>query len=364
MQNWLKEVARGKRGWRDLTYQECLEVANDMINGKATSAQISAFLIAQRLKTESPDELLAFVHALRKESEMIPLQEKITGQIIDFAGPYNGRNSFIATIPVSILLAEKGLPVFLHSSDSLPPKYGISLKEIIEQLGVEVNNSKHTIVSKIEETGLGFACTEKFSPFLSEVRSIREDIGVRTLLNTSEKLLNLSQAKNLMMGAFHRTAIHKIVPLLHGLSYEKVFVLQGVEGSEDLPVHRNSFLFELTPDSQKSKVINPDEFGLLDKSNEHDKLSAEKQVEITLSLLSGERNRQLTYYYNQVLLNTGLRYYLFGVSPTIKEGIEIAEEQLSSGNGIKQLDLWKGSSQTVEPAHILDYSMIHVGGIV
>ncbi|MCY8137544.1 hypothetical protein [Bacillus inaquosorum] len=45
---------------------------------------------------------------------------------VDFACPYTGRRSFLATIPASLLLAENGIPAFLHSSDALPPKYATS----------------------------------------------------------------------------------------------------------------------------------------------------------------------------------------------------------------------------------------------
>lgn len=69
MQQWLKEVARGKRGSKDLDYQQTTEVAQTIINGDATDAQIAAYLIALRLKTESPEELLAFVHAFGDNSE-------------------------------------------------------------------------------------------------------------------------------------------------------------------------------------------------------------------------------------------------------------------------------------------------------
>lgn len=341
LQKWIKEVARGKRGSKDLTYQQTREAAEEILNGKATDAQIAAYFVAQRLKTESPEELLAFVHALRGSSEKLPVSESLSNRVVDFAGPYNGRNSFAATIPVSILLADFGIPVFLHSSDSLPPKYGTALKEIISGLGINVHTPGKNLVSSMEDTGLGFAWTEKFCPPLEELRHIREEIGVRTLLNTAEKLLNLAGSNRLMMGAFHRTAINKIVPLLHGLTYEKVYIVQGMEGSEDVPVHRNSFLFELTKDSSESTIIKPADYGLLDKSFDDRPLSAMEQQDIILAVLGGESGNELQYYINQVLLNTGLRYYLFGASVSIEEGISIAREQLRSKAGLRKLNQWK-----------------------
>lgn len=341
MQQWIKEVARGKKGSKDLDYKQTREVANLIISGEATDAQIAAYFIAQRLKTESPEELLAFVHALQDDSVKLELSND---NLIDFASPYNGRNSFTGTIPTAILLAESGIPAFLHSSDSLPPKFGTAMKAILDNLGVDVTLAAVPLAKTINESGIGFASTELFCPSLGRLRKIRKELGVRTLLNTIDKLLNISQADSLMMGAFHRTAINKIAPVFKGLSYKNVYIVQGLEGSEDLPVHRNSFIFKITGDEIDSFIVKPEEYGLLiqqfDKSI---KLTAKEQADITLALLSGETEKPLQYYYNQVLFNTGIRYYLFGMVKSIDEGIVIAKEQLRAQKGLRLLEKWKAS---------------------
>jgi len=339
MQQWLKEVARGKKGSKDLSYQETREVALSIINGEATDAQIAAYFIALRLKTESPEELRAFVHAFSENTVKLAQMNK---PLIDLASPYNGRNSFTGTIPTAILMAEYGIPVFLHGSDSLPPKYGTAMKDILAYLGVRVNQAAPEVSKTINQLGIGFAPTEEYCSSLARLRKVREEIGVRTLLNTVEKLLNIARSQSIMVGAFHRTAINKITPIFTGLEYKNVFVVQGMEGSEDLPVHRNSFIFKISDNKMDSMIVSPQEYGLLesefDKTN---KLTAQEQAEITMALLSGERSKSLQYYYNQVLFNTGIRYYLFGAAPTIEEGIEIAKEQLTSQKGMHLLEKWK-----------------------
>lgn len=121
MQQWIKEVARGKRGARDLAYEEAKQAAEAIVTGNASPAQTAAFLIAERIKTESPEELLAFTEALRNSSETLSLSKAVKDAVIDFAGPYTGRHSFLATIPVSLLLSGYGIPAFLHSSDAYRP---------------------------------------------------------------------------------------------------------------------------------------------------------------------------------------------------------------------------------------------------
>jgi anthranilate phosphoribosyltransferase len=343
MQQWIKEVARGKRGSRDLTYEETLEAAGTIIRGEASEAQIAAYFIAQRLKTESSDELLAFVHAFQESCERIHTTPQTNKKLIDFAGPYTGRNLFATTIPCAILISEFGIPIILHSSDSLPPKYGTSLKEMIHDLGVNTNLDSVALSESIESHQLGFAWTDSFCPPLAKLRGLREEIGVRTLLNTVEKLLNIGNANSILLGAFHRTAINKIAPIFSRLSYKDVYIVQGVEGSEDLPVHRNSFIYKLSNGKTDSFIVKPEDYGMLAEERK-EKLTLKEQTDLIFALLSGEKSESLEYYYKQIVFNTGIRYFLFGVTSTIEEGIAIAKEQLQSQRGMAQLNKWRAKS--------------------
>ena len=67
LQQWIKEVARGKRGAKDLSYNETRELARFIVEGKATDAQVAAYFIAERIKMESPEELLAICSDFSRE---------------------------------------------------------------------------------------------------------------------------------------------------------------------------------------------------------------------------------------------------------------------------------------------------------
>src|SRR6478735_8041474 len=233
MQQFIKEIARGKRGSTDLTYEQAKEAARLIASGQATDAQIAAFFIAERIKTENADELLGFVHAFREKTKEIPLSQPLKDKSIDFASPYAGRNSFFATI-------------------------------------------------------------------------------------------------------------NKIVPIFASLPFKHVYVVQGIEGSEDVPVHRSSFVFTISEGEMESFIVNPKEYGLfVEEEHFEKKISVEKQAEYVTRILEGESSSELTYVYNQVVLNAGLRYYLFGYEASIEKGVDYAKRQLAEGLGWKHLQKWK-----------------------
>ncbi|MDQ0256609.1 anthranilate phosphoribosyltransferase [Evansella vedderi] len=342
MKEWIKIVARGKKNSRDLTYEQALEAAKTIAAGEATEAQVAAFLVAQRLKTESVNEVLAFTKSFRDASETIPLKEGIRERCIDFAGAYTGRNTFAATIPVSILLAANGLPVYFHSSDSLPPRNGVSLKDIVTQLGIETDLSSEQVGRSIEQVNIGFGWTEKFVPPLAAIRSVREEIGVRSFINTVEKLLNLTGSTRGMTGIFHKTVVDLNASLIEQQGFQEGYIVQGVEGTEDLPVYRKSIFYEVKDEKTRSFQVDPKEYGFCHKREEEkENLTAAEQARLIRSILEGDNTEAIQYYRDQVLLNAGIRYYLFGVTETIDEGIEGANTQLEQQKGADHLEKWR-----------------------
>lgn len=81
---------------------------------------------------ESVAELEAFVNVCRKYTHRFPMQEGI-----DFAGPYDGRkSSFIATFATAFVLASCGIPVTMHGSAPLPPKWGLRYRFYCRKWGL------------------------------------------------------------------------------------------------------------------------------------------------------------------------------------------------------------------------------------
>jgi anthranilate phosphoribosyltransferase len=342
MQAFIREVGRGKKGARDLTFTEAVDAASSIYDGRATDAQIGAFLLAERIKMESVDELQAFIEECRKRSTRISHGRT---EVLDCSGPYDGRaKSFAATIPVSLILAAREVPVVLHAVETLPPKNGVSLLEIVRELGVDTETDADAIRSQLERAGIAFLHTEKFSPPLHRLRKIREELGVRTLINTIEKYLNLADADLAVTGVFHTPALVKTAELLQRAGYRKGMVVQGIDGSEDLPVNRPSTICVVQGGEVEKRIVKPKDYGL-DDAHEPVLLSVEEQVNITREILNGVSSSP---YGKMVLLNAGLRLWFVEKADTLEEGVEMAKETLESGEALQKLESWRQMAKRSE----------------
>ncbi|MDQ0046430.1 anthranilate phosphoribosyltransferase [Paenibacillus polymyxa] len=291
----------------------------------ATPAQIGAFFAAERIKMESVSELEAFVNVCRKYTHRFPMQEGI-----DFAGPYDGRkSSFIATFATAFLLASCGIPVTMHGSAPLPPKWGVTLPLLLQEMGVTPRNmTRETAIHAAKLTGVLFVASEQWCVPLRDMRPIREELGLRTVLNTAEKLVDYGSSPYIVFGVFHNTVFEKTAKLMQNLNYHRSLIVQGSEGSEDLFIDRPTRTYLLANGEVSLQVIDPEMYGLDSVVPEHNWTPAE-QLRITEEVLQGTASIAFS---NQVLLNSAVRLFVAGRVDSIEEGLYTCKPLLENGD--------------------------------
>ncbi|WP_199615323.1 anthranilate phosphoribosyltransferase [Paenibacillus alkalitolerans] len=330
MKELLKEVGRGKRGARDLTYEEAVRAAEMIVGGEATPAQAGAFLVAERIKMESTDEIMAFVDVLRPFSRRHPLPGSL-----DCAGPYDGRTkSFMAALPVAFVLASCGVPVSLHASRSLPPKWGVTLTDVLFEMGIHADID--TFHKAAAETGVLFTPAEEACPPLAAMRQLREELGLRTVFNTAEKLLRYSDAPYLAFGVFHGTVFEKMTELVTRLGVKRALITQGMEGSEDLPVNKRTRAYLVDDGVPELLVIDPELYNLYEEVPDME-WTASAQAQTAVAVLRGECEpafRQIT------VLNAAVRLWLANAAGSIEAGLDAARTALDSGEAHRTFEKW------------------------
>ncbi|WP_207952180.1 anthranilate phosphoribosyltransferase [Paenibacillus turpanensis] len=329
----LKEVARGKRGARDLTYSEARQAAEYIISGQSTAAQNGAFLVSERIKMESTDEIAAFVDALRERALRHPIAESI-----DCAGPYDGRSrSFISTLSTAFVLAACGVPTTLHASPSLPPKWGVTLIDVLDRLGIHAPRlSPDVFIKAAERSGVLFASAEQWCPALAQLRGIREELGLRTVFNTAEKLIRYSEAPYMAMGVFHGTVFEKTAQLMTSIGVKRAVIVQGCEGSEDLSAEKRTRCYFVENGEYELIIIDPELYQLQADEQEIE-WSAEEQAKQTAAVLRMEADSN---QYHMVLLNAAVRLQLVNAVSSIEEGIEAARRSLESKKAFHHFEQW------------------------
>lgn len=342
MKQWIKAAGTGKKGSRDLSYDEAVAAAHAIARGESTDAQTAAFFMAVRMKGEADDEIMAFIDVFRKYS----LPYASYSDSLNNAGPYDGRHLFPVTIPVSLMLASVGFPQVLHGSDSLPPKLGTSIRDLLEGLGVRTELAARDWETVFSSVKIGFIWTDRMCPALAKIRKIREEIGLRTFLNTVEKVLNPVQSHQMIIGVNHRTAMQHLVQILPKAGLQKAMIVQGMEGSEDVPITKTSAIRVVTPYGDETTVLDPSTFGF--GGSPLAPIDSETQLALLHRIIQGDESPELKSEREHVIFNAGLRLYWYEKVATYEEGFQLARQLYARKEAWKVLKKWRDLTKLYE----------------
>lgn len=335
MRAHLRAVGQGLRKGRDLTRDEARDAMEIVLCGGATEAQIGGFLLLQRYKGESPDELYGFAEAVRARARLI--SPDVDG-LLDIGSPYDGRRQSIVVSPASaIVTAAAGVPVVMHGEKDIGPKHGVPIGDVLEALGIDVDAEPDAVERSIEQNGLGYMHSARFAPDVLALKHIREEVALRTVFATVEKIYNLAGADYSIIGLAHLPYMEKMMKAATNMAFKRIMIVQGIEGNEDAPTSRPCRVFEwhAGDEGQREWKLDAAEHGLQPATKEEMAGGdAAHNAEIARGIFDGEPGA----YRDLVLLNAGLRIYLAERATDVTEGIAKAREAIDSGAAKAKLE--------------------------
>ncbi len=326
MRYYLREIGQGPKNGRDLSREEARDAMEMILARQATDAQMGGFLLVERFKGESPEELLGFADAIRAGARLI--RPDVQG-LLDIGSPYDGRKQNLVISPAaSIVAVAAGVPIVMQGEKDMPPKHGMPVGDVLEALGVDVDAEPPEVEASIEEEGFGYMRQARFVPAVFALKDLREEIALRSNIHTIEKLYNLAGASYSLIGLTHVPYLEKMLAAAKQMGFRRLMIIQGIEGNEDAPTSRPCRVFEFRDGEMREYRLNPQEYDLLPASAED--LAggdAAYNADVLLRVLEGE----VSAHRDLVVLNAGIRIYLAERAGSIGEGINRAREAIDSG---------------------------------
>ncbi|MDT8337686.1 MAG: glycosyl transferase [Sulfurimonas sp.] len=290
---YIHAVGTGEKGNRDLTLQEAKDMMEQVLKRSAYDEQIAAFLLGWRLKPETTDEFRGVVEAC---DEFI--QKRAVPNSIELGYPFDGKanNPFIFPL-VAKILESSGLNLVVVGDDLAPAKKGITLKEIATN--IELNNNIH------------YFDRADFFKEMHDLTQMRMRLGLRTGLNTIEKLPNVASSEYAITGVFHKPFVKKYVDTF-GHRYKRLALIQGNEGTPELFSKGRLWIAE--DGNVEEIIVDPEYYGInYTKSWE----------KITLSESLEQLNNPSDEFLKLARLNAAVVLFVAQKASTIEEAYEM-----------------------------------------
>ncbi len=320
---------------QDLSHEQMLAVMQQVMGGELTPVQISALLIALRMKGETVDEIAAAATVMRELSSKVELADK--AHLVDTCGTGgDGIQTFNVSTVSAFVAAAAGAKVAKHGGRSVSSTCGSA--DVLEVLGVNVNKTPDEVAQSVAAIGIGFMFAPNHHSAMKHAAPVRRELGVRTIFNLLGPLTNPASAKRQVMGVFDKTLTAKLAQVLQKLGSEHVLVVHGADGMDEISFTGDSYIAELKDGKVTEYTVNPQQFGMaLHQLKDIQIQNAEESKAMILDVLAGNQGAARDI----VLLNAGAAIYAAGVASSLQAGITKAAEVIDSGAALAKLEALK-----------------------
>jgi anthranilate phosphoribosyltransferase len=234
---YLREIARGPHGARDLTREQARALFSAIFAGEVADVALGAVLVALRIKNETPEELGGMLEALAPHVRAMRLPARRALPLV--IPTYNGARKLPNLVPLlALMVAAEGVPVLLHGT--LGESQRVGTFEILERLGHGTATSLGEAENMLDARSIAAVPTQLLSPALARLIRLRDITGVRNSAHTLAKLL--------LPGAVRGDAAFRLVAVTHpdfrtlvgehfAAAPAHAFLMRGVEGEPVVRLH-------------------------------------------------------------------------------------------------------------------------------
>ncbi len=212
----------------DLEAQDTTWAMDQVMTGVATQAQIAAFVVALRVKGETPAEIAGLADGMLSHACRVQLSQRavdVVGTGGDHAHTVN-----ISTM-AALVAAAAGAPVVKHGNRAASSQCGAA--DVLEALGVAIDLGPEQVARCVAEVGIGFCFAPLFHPAMRHAATVRREIGIPTAFNFLGPLINPAQPDAALVGCADLRMAPVIAQVLadRGVS---ALVVRGDDGLDEI----------------------------------------------------------------------------------------------------------------------------------
>ena len=322
----LGKVADGK----SLSEAESERAFDIMMSGDATPSQMGAFLMALRVRGETVGEITGAVRVMRAKAISITAPKgamDVVGTGGDASGTYN------VSTAAALVVAGCGVPVAKHGNRAASSKSGSA--DVLSALGVDIEADFEKVEQAIREANIGFLMAQRHHGAMRNVGPTRVELGTRTIFNILGPLSSPAGVKRLLVGCFSRHWIEPMAEVLGKLGAERVWVMHGSDGLDELTTTGVSYVAEYRDGAISALEVTPDDAGIAEARPEDLKGGTPDENAAALrALLDGAHGA----YRDIVVYNAAAALVVAGKASDLREGAQQAAAAIDTGKARAALD--------------------------
>ncbi|WP_281646067.1 anthranilate phosphoribosyltransferase [Parendozoicomonas sp. Alg238-R29] len=318
----------------DLSFDEMEAVMRQIMTGGATQAQIGAFLTALRMKSESIDEIAGAATVMRELATKVEVKAENLVDIVGTGG--DGANLFNVSTASSFVAAAAGVSVAKHGNQAVSSSSGSA--NVLMQAGVNLNLTSEQVARAVEEVGIGFMFAPNHHSAMKHAVGPRKELGIRTFMNILGPMTNPAGVPNLLIGVFTGELCRPMAEVLKQLGNNHVLVVHAIDGLDEISLASETLVAELKDGEVIEYHIRPEDLGVDSQSLIGLEVnSPEESLALIKDALGKQEGKYARKAADVIALNAGAAIYTANVASSLKEGVAMAQDAISSGLALEKM---------------------------
>lgn len=318
----------------DLSRAQMVDVMRQIMTGQCNDAQMGAFLVALRMKSESIDEIAGAAQVMRELAT--PVKTKATG-LVDIVGTGgDGANLFNISSASSFVAAASGAYIAKHGNRAVSSSSGSA--DLLEAAGINLNLTAEQVAACIDQVGVGFMFAPAHHGAMKHAIGVRKALGIRTIFNILGPMTNPAGVKRLVIGVFSKPLCRPMAEVMQQLGAEHVMVVHADDGLDEISLATATHVAELHQGQVKEYSITPEALGVESQSLIGLEVKAPGDSLRLIQLAFSSSQEPLARKARSIIaLNAGAAIWLAGQADSHSDGVAKAIAVMSDGSAAQKM---------------------------
>lgn len=258
----------------------------EILQDRASEAQIAAFILGLKIRGESPGIVAALAQVMMTQANIVPSSHghELVLDIVGTGG--DGSHSVNISTMAAVVAAACGAAVIKHGNRAVSSSTGAA--DLLEEIGVVIDLDAQGVSDVAREVGISFCFAPRHHPAMRFAAPARKQLGIPTVFNILGPLTNPAQAQAGLIGC----ANIEMAPIMAQVLLDRgvrALVVRGNDGLDEISLAQSTRVWDVTTDVLRETLISPQDFGVSNFNSEllrgGDRL---RNSELTRKVLGGE----------------------------------------------------------------------------
>ncbi len=321
---------------KTLAEQDADALFEGVLRGEADAAQLGAMLSMIQSRGATVDEIVGAARAMRRHVTRVPVDGISTGAVlVDTCGTGGAAKTFNISTAAAVVAASAARGRIVVAKHGNRSRSGRGSAEVLKHLGVNVDASATTQGACLSEAGVCFCFAIHHHPAMRHASGPRASLGVPTIFNLLGPLTNPAGASHQLMGVYRRDLVRPLAEALARLGSVRAMVVHSEDGLDEISPSATTHAAMVDGGRIADLSLTPEGAGLARCSLDEIRASTlEEAGAMFREVLEGQPGGPR----NAVALNAGATLFVASVVGSLREGVDLANDAITSGASARTFD--------------------------